>query len=285
MGLRLLGITVVLVAFATPVIGLDGTPSGRKQADTPTTVKQPAAVADQTESRPTSIGMAALQDAAKAGKYLFIFFHKDDGEQTQRLRAIFDAALQKVADKAMPVVVDINDPREREIVDKYKVSRAPMPFVFAVAPNGAIVRSHRLRFTEAQLVSSFASPGLEKALKSLQDGKMTFVCVQNGHTKFDAEAMKGINEFTSDPQYTATTGVVKIDPSDAAEAEFLKNLKVDPETSEAVTVLLTPPGKTVATFKGATEKKVLLASVKNATKKKPCCPGKKGGCKPKKKGE
>ncbi len=62
-------------------------------------------------------------------------------------------------------------------------------------------------------------------------------------------------------------------------------LKVDPKTAEAVTVLLAPPGKTVATFKGATDKKVLLASVKNATKKKPCCPGKKGGCAPKKKGK
>jgi len=278
MGLRLLGATAVTVVLAASAVGQDKAATQHKAMDATTTAKQ-------AESQPAGIGMAALQNAAEAGKYLFIFFHKDDGNRTQKLKAVFDAALQQVADKAMPVVVDIKDRREKEIVDKFKVSRAPMPFVFVVAPNGAVVHSYRRKFTEEQLLSSFVSPGLEKALKSLQDGNMTFLCVQNGDTKFAAEAMKGVDEFKSDPQYSATTGVITIDPSDAAEAQFLKTLKVDPKTSKAVTVLLAPPGKTVATFKGATDKKTLLASVKNATKKKPCCPGKKGGCKPKKKGK
>lgn len=232
-----------------------------------------------------STGAPALENAAKNGEYAFVFFYRNEDARTSQLRSVFDGAVAKVTDRAEPVVIRVDDPAEKEVVDRFKVRTAPMPFVFVVAPNGAVVHSYRLAFSEQQLVDSFASPGMEKALKSLQDGKMTFLCIQNGNTKHDAEAMKGVNEFKSDPKYAKTTGVVTIDPSDTAEAQFLKNLKVDPNTAEAVTVLLAPPGKTVATFKGATEKKVLLASVTNATKKKPCCPGKKGGCKPKKKGK
>ncbi len=147
------------------------------------------------------------------------------------------------------------------------------------------MRSFKRTVSESQLMRAFASVGMEKTLKALQDGKMTFLCIQNGSTKFNAEASKGVNDFKSDPKYAKTTEVVTIDPSDEAEAKFLKNLSVDPKTTEAVTVMFAPPGKNLATIKGATDKKTLLASVQKAAKKKPCCPGKKGGCKPKKKGK
>jgi hypothetical protein len=224
-------------------------------------------------------GMAVLDKAASLRKYAFIFFYRSDDGPTQQMRKVFDAAMGNLADRAEPVAIRVTDVAERPIVNKFKVGSAPMPFVFSVAPNGAVIRSYRTAFTEQQLASAFASPGLEKTLKSLQDGKMTFLCIQNDKTKHDAEAMKGVNDFKSDPKYAKTTEVVTIDPSDAAEAQFLQNLKVDPNTPEAVTVLLAPPGKIVGTFEGGTDKTVLLTSVNNTTKKKPCCAGKKGGCK------
>ena len=125
-----------------------------------------------------------------------------------------------------------------------------------------------MRFSEQQLLDSFACPGLEKSLKALQDRKMLLLCVQNTATKSNDEAMKGVHDFVADPKYARNTEIVTLDPSDAAEAGFLKNLKVDPKTAEAVTLLLAPPGKTVGTFKGATNKSMLVAA---ATKGKSGC--------------
>jgi len=198
---------------------------------------------------------------------------------TKQRRTVFDGAVAQIRDRAESLIIRVDDPSETAIVDRFKVRSAPMPFVFVVAPNGAVVHSYQRAFSEKQLLGSFVSSGMATALKSLQDGRMTFLCIQNGSTRFDTEAMKGVNEFRNDPKYSATTKVIKIDPRDAAEAPFLKKLKVDPKTPVAVTVLLAPPGNIVGTFKGATKKKILLASLKNATKKKPCCAGKKGGCK------
>ncbi len=270
-------IGLVLSALVWPVLAEDGSKPVPK-------VDQSAAAAGREDPHPLP-GASALETASEHGKYAFVFFYRKVDARTQQLRAVFNGAVAKLADRAESLSIRVDDPSQKEVVDRFKVRTAPMPFVMVVAPNGAVVESYRLAFSEKQLMDSFASRGMEKALKSLQDGKMTILCIQNGSTKFDAEAMKGVNEFKADPKYAETTEVVTIDPSDASEAKFLKQLNVDPQTAEAVTVLLAPPGKTLAIFKGATDKKVLLASIQSATKKKPCCPGKKGGCAPKKKGK
>jgi hypothetical protein len=272
MGMRLLGVTVVTTVFAASAVGQDKAASGQKPSDTTTTAKQTVQAADQAETQPAGIGMAALQNAAEADKYLFIFFHKDNGEPMQKLRVVFDAAMEQVADKAMPVVVDINDPREKEFVDKFKVSRAPMPFVFSVAPNGAIIGSFRLQFNEQQLLDAFAGPGMETSLKALQERKYVLLCVQNGETQFNDEAMQGVRDFVADPRYARSTEIVTVDPSDAKEVDFLTQLGLASSAPEAVTLLLVPPGKVMGTFTGATDKNTLLAAV---TKRKSggCCPG------------
>lgn len=276
-----------ILATALVAAALSVTNVAKARADTgaavpagPTGQPTPAAMPTLVKA-PQGGAAIAMAQAAHANKYLFLFFYRAQDEPTQAARKTFDAAMAKLADRATSAVVNVTDQQEQTLVVKYRLNRAPMPFVLVVAPNGAVVRGYRSAFSEAQLMSSFASPGQEAALKSLQDGKMTFLCVQNADTAHDAEAMKGVNEFKSDSKYAATTEVITIDPADAAEAEFLRNLGVDPKTPEAVTVLLAPPGKPVGTFKGATDKTVLLASVQSATKPKACCPGKKGGCGPK----
>ena len=74
-----------------------------------------------------------------------------------------------------------------------------------------------------------------------------------------------------------------MNPEDQAEAALLQELKVDPRTPQAVTVLLAPPGQPVAKFAGAVTKDQIVAKVASA-KSGPCAGGKcgPGGCGPKK---
>ncbi len=60
-----------------------------------------------------------------------------------------------------------------------------------------------------------------------------------------------------------------VDPADPAEAGFLKALQVVPQTKEAITVCLVPPGQAVARFSGGTEKETIVAALSNG-----------GGCGP-----
>lgn len=230
-----------------------------------------------TQQPPPTAAEAAIQRAADANKYVFVFFFRADDDATKVARATLDAAMPKFSERATSVTVGILDSHEKALVKKYELDRAPMPLVLALAPNGAVTRSFPLKFTEAQLETAFVSPGMQKCLKALQDRKLVFLCVQNDKTQYNADARMGVKDFAADDENAKTTEIITIDPADPAEEALLKQFKVDPKTDEAVTVFLAPPGTTIGTYKGATMKGVLKAAAKNAAKG---CDPKSGCCAP-----
>ncbi|MBK8267798.1 MAG: hypothetical protein IPK83_05645 [Planctomycetes bacterium] len=247
------------------------------QTGAPAKPKETAEVA-LTQQRPATAAETAIQRAADANKYIFLFFFRATDDATKVARTTLDAELLKLADRATTTAVNISDAQEKELVKKYGLDRAPMPLVLAVSPLGAVTRSFPGKFTEADLLTAFVSVGMEKCLKGLQDRKIVTICVQNEETEQNAGAMKGVNELVTDKEFAGTIQIVTIDPADKNELSLLKQFKVDPKTKVAETVLLAPPGTVVGNFVGDTTKEVLVAAVKSAAKgcdpKSGCCPPK-----------
>ena len=206
-------------------------------------------------------GIAALDRAAKAGKYLLIVFYRSDDDSTRAMKKVVAGAAAKLASKANSITINMTDAAEKDIVAKYQVDRAPMPLALVVAPSGAITGGFVGKVTEEQLSGAFVSPGLANSLKALQDGKLVLLCVQNASTKSNDAAMRGVNAFITDTRFAKSTEVVSLDPADEAESKLLKQLQIDPKTSEAVTALMAPPGSVVAKYKGATDKDVMIAAL------------------------
>ncbi len=171
--------------------------------------------------------------------------------------------------------MNITDASEKAIVDKFDLTRAPMPLVLAIAPNGAITGGFPTKFEEKQLLDAFATPGSERMVKLLQDGKMVFLCVQNDKTKSNNAAMQGIRDFRADARFVGTTEIVTLDPRDKKESTFLVDLKVSPDIAEATSVFVVPPGKAIGKFEGATNKEALVELINKASSG--CCCG-PGGC-------
>jgi hypothetical protein len=273
---------LVLVAVGLLVTTVAGCNAGSADAD-----RVPAGPSERPSTTPSADstaaagrGMAAISEAGDAGKYLFLFCWKVDDEQTRAMRKIFDGAMVKAADRAQSVVVNINDAAEESVVAKYGLNRAPMPLVLALAPNGAITGGFPTRLDEQQLLDAFATPGTEKVMKSLQDGKLVFVCVQNDKTKSNNAAMQGVLAFQADVRFASATEIVTLDPADKKEARFLTDLKVPPDTAEATTVFVVPPGKAIGKFEGVTNKDALVELLGKANTS--CGPGGcgPGGCGP-----
>ena len=233
-------------------------------------------VASRSVSPSTSKGLAAIDSAARDGKYLFIFFWKANDEQSRNMHGVFQSAMKKWAKSTNSIGVQITDLEEKPVVDKFGVGRAPMPLVLALAPNGAITRGFPIKFDEKKLQEGFVSACTAKCLKYLQDKKLVLLCIQNEKTQFTQVAMAAAESFKADARYAKATEIVTLNPEDRAEAAFLKDLKVDPRTSQAVTVVLAPPGQPVASFVGAVTKDQIVAKVQAG----PCAGGKcgPGGC-------
>jgi len=240
---------------------------------------QPYAVASRTASTSASKGLAAIDSAARNGKHLFVFFWKANDDQTRSMYEVFQTAMNKWAESADSVGVQITDPNERPIVAKFGLSRAPMPLVLALAPNGAVTKAFPIRFDENQLREGFVSPGTARCFKALQDRKLVLLCVQNEKTQFTQVAMTAAQSFKADARYAKATEIVTVNPEDQAETALLHDLKVDPQTAQAVTVVLAPPGQPVASFVGAVTKDQIVAKVQAG----PCANGQcgPGGCCPK----
>ena len=95
---------------------------------------------------------------------------------------------------------------------------------------------------EERLQAAVATPGLQQILKAVQEGKLVLVCLQNAQTKDSDAAMKGVKEIKADEQFSEVTEVIKLDPSDPKEARLVAQLKVEPTTKRAATVVVAPPG-------------------------------------------
>jgi len=221
--------------------------------------------------------MAAVRRAVEAKKHLFVFVQDKNDDRTGEIRKTFDAAIRKMAETVRQATVNRDSSSESEFVEKYGLKSATMPVVLVFAPNGAIVGGFLgERLSEQQLLDALASPGMQACLKALQDSKLVLLCAQNGTTKSNDVAMKGVNEFKADARFAQFTEVVRLDPADAAEKKFLTQLQIDPKVDQATTVFLAPPGSIVAKLTGATTKDGLVTALQKASSG---CGA--GGCGPK----
>jgi len=160
--------------------------------------------------------LAAIDSAIRNGKYLFIFFWKANDKQSQTMHSVFQSAMKKWAESTDSIGINIGVPSEKPVVDKFGVSRAPMPLVVALAPNGAITKGFPVKFDENQLREGFVSPCTAKCLKCLQDRKLVLLCIQNEKTRFTRVAMTAAQGFKADVRYAKATEIVTLNPKDQA---------------------------------------------------------------------
>jgi len=247
-------------------------------------VARAPAAADQAAAANVSQGQAAMDRAAAAQKYVFIFFWKEKNPQTDKAWGILQPAMAKLADSAEVVSIQATNPAEKRIVDKYGVSRAPMPFVLAVAPCGAITKAFTGAFDENKLRTAFVSSCTQLCLKALQSRKLVLACVVDQANPQDPVTIpKGVEDFRADAKFGPATEIILVNARDQGEAAFLKDFQVDPQARKPVVVFLAPPGSMIGKFDGTATKQQLLAKLASA-QSNPCAGGKcgPGGCGPKK---
>lgn len=257
---------------------------GRGSEAVQATDERPLPTGNQSTAQPSGSGDAAMQRAAAHHKYLFAMFWKNDDPQTVAMKEVLAHAVKKAAGRAESVVVCVSDPMEKGIVERFELDRAPMPLVLVIAPNGAVMGGFPQKCTEEEILEAFGSPCTEKCMKSLQEGKLVFLCVTSRRGPYEPLAVpQGVRDFKADSRFAGATEVVLVDADDPNEAGFLRDLRVDPTSPMPLTVFLAPPGALLGKFDARVTKERLIAEL-TAAQSNPCAGGKCGpnGCGPKK---
>lgn len=206
-----------------------------------------------------------LDQSAEQQTYTFLLFYRDDNQATRTMAQSLQTGLSQYANQATVCYVSVTDPAEQAIVKRFGLSRAPLPFALAVAPNGAVTALLSQKASSAQIASAFVTTSMAECMKAMQDRKLVFVCVQHGNSSVpDAVA-----EFQADPEFKERMHLISVRSDDQDEAPFLKQISIDPESLKGTTVVfLAPPAVLVGKFSSSATKAEMAAALHAAGK---CC--------------
>lgn len=194
-----------------------------------------------------SKAQTVLDQAAASGKYTFLVFYKEENFAFKRMTEVINTNLLKQGDKATSTLVQVANPAEQAVVERFQASRAPMPLTLAVAPNGAITGIFSKEMTTERFEEAFVTPTMMQCMKSLQDNRLVFVCVNKTEKSL---IPNGVKEMQQDPQFKDRIVVVSMRISDPEETRFLGQMAIDPKSTIAPTtaVLLAPPGVMIGKY-------------------------------------
>jgi len=277
MSKRALLATVVL-ATVVAAAGIYMFAPGRADGGARSPAIEGAKAQTEVRSSTSGSGQQAIEAAAEAGHYLFVYFYDGKLPETLSRQEELSAGARKLGREVDLAIVDITAPSEVSFARKQRVARAPMPMVLAFAPTGAVTGAFSDDLTSETLRTAFVSPATESSLARLQMNRLVLICVQSSSTRWNKEALKGASDFVADERFAGNADVVMLNPSDPAEGEFLATLGVDPATPDAVTVLMVPPGTAVAQVVGKSDKETLIKELEASAKRPGCAPGAGSGC-------
>lgn len=226
------------------------------------------AVAQQPGTRNTTASPTEqyLQQSATEGKFTFILFYKEADSATQTMAAAVKEKLASEANRATMTSARVGDAAEAALVNRFGLSRAPMPMLVAVAPNGAMTGLFARNVNLDTITNAFVSPTMMQCMKHLQDGKLVFVCVHSDEKPAVPQSVQG---FAASNEFRNRTVMVSMRADNLEEATLMQQMKLDGRTvSGTVAVLIAPPGVMVSHFNAASSQADIAAAVHKAGK---CC--------------
>ncbi len=218
----------------------------------------------------------ALQAAAKQKRYAFLTFYKRNDAASTKMLDDAKKLQAKYPDRATCVIADVGNSVHQALITRYGADRSPIPLTLVIAPNGAVTAGFPNAINKTDLSDAFVSTGMADVLKVLQDGKLAAVCLQNSKTKLNKESLAAVEGLKNGAQFRDALEIVKVNPSDSAEAKLVQSCRVSASAQNAQLVVIAPPGRIIGTFDGTATTESIAAALTKALSGGTCGGG--SGC-------
>ncbi|MFH1336427.1 MAG: thioredoxin family protein [Candidatus Zixiibacteriota bacterium] len=228
--------------------------------------------AGQTQTTP-SIASQRLSQAMTNGKYVYLFFYEPDNADCQTMAKNLDAFARRNKKDVEIIKVDRKDPNNSDIVNTLKTQTAPIPLTLLFDPSSAIVAAFTKVVTPDELLQAFPSTKKAETLKYMQQGKGVILCFSNKKMSSRGDVQSCCSQ--AENQLAGKAEYISVDLSDPNEAAFIRELKVDPNTSVPVTFVVNSQGQVTGKYDGAVQVNNLVAAATKVVKSG-CCPPSSG---------
>lgn len=207
-----------------------------------------------------------LSTSSQETKFTFVVFYRDGGQATRTLYQQTKDGTASRGDTAIVTTASVDDPAERLLVDKFGISRAPMPMTVVVAPNGAVTGLFPRAISAEQIAAAIVPPTMMRCMKELQAQKLVFVCL----TRTDrVDVPQGVQLVHKSPQFKDRISLVGMRLDDPAEIRFYEQMKLDPSRiAGPYSVLIAPPGALIGHFDEMATAEQIAAAIHKAGQ---CC--------------
>jgi hypothetical protein len=224
-----------------------------------------------------SAGLADLEKATKNGKVVFAVVFEPGNAGLDDARSLASGAAAKTGNAVM-IEIDRTSPESAQFLYKYRLSFAPVPFVMVFDAGGVLAGVSPVADKAVEdLVQLVPSPKKTEVLRALHSRKSVFITVMREGMALKDDISKCCLEACN--QLNGKAAYVRIDLNDEKELSFLKQLQVDPKSTDPVTVVINASGQIAGSYTGMVETATLVSSAKTAAGGG-CCPGGGGskGC-------
>lgn len=223
------------------------------------------ALPGMTAAAGTSSAESVIRASASRNRYVLVTFYKKNNAASTKMLEAAKKLQGKYSSRADFVSVDVGSSANRAVISRYGADRSPIPITMVIAPNGAVTAGYPNEIKSTDISDAFVSKGMADVLKALQDGKLVALCIQNSKTKHNKESLAAAQGLNKEAKFRGVVQVIKVDPSNRAEAGLLKICKADAGSDEAQLVVFAPPGRVVGKFDGAAKTSTIAATLVKST--------------------
>jgi len=251
-------IGALVLAMAVFSMSCKNQGNGNAQAKEVSPPSVPASIPVQTPPK-VSAASLELSQAQSTGKYAYLMFYESGNNDCEIMKKNLDSFAAKTKKNVEVIQIDRKDPANRDIVTRMRTQAAPIPLTLLTNSSGSVISAFTKVVSAEELAQAFPFPKQEETLKYIQQEKKgVILCFADKHMASRKDIQSCCSQ--AETKLSGKAEYVSVDLSDPAEAGFMKNLKVNPDATEPVTLVVNAKGQVTGTYNGKVEVDQLVAA-------------------------
>ena len=271
----IIGALALVVAIFSFSCEKQGDSKVKAQETTPKPVQSSKQV--QTQVNPSAASQRFSQ-ALSDGKYVYLFFYESGNGNCEIMEKHLDSFARKTKKDVEIIKVDRKDPENRDIVTRLKTQAAPIPLTILFDSKSTVLTAFTKVVTEEKLTEAFPSPKKAEALEYIRQGKGVILCFYNKEMPSRGEVQSCCSQAKD--ELAGKAEYINVDLSDPKEAGFIKELKIDPNPPEPITLVINAQGQVTGKYGGEVQVANLVQAATKVVKSGCCPPGSGKTCGP-----